>query len=407
METSAQTILVIDDDMGVQMFVTKTLKNEGYQVLAAADMQEALHMADACPTEIRLILTDIMLPTSNGMALAQALLAKRPSTPVLYMSGAGSEAIHALQFEGAPIGEFLEKPFSRSQLAKKVKRCYWTTSAARGSVRTPNAGVVCRGRRLAPKLRRVYRPKAPCDVATAGNHFHAAGRAPMRTQSLHFDPSATWPVLVLTALCRRSCRRTDVVFKSRRRSQVGPPSALLNMRTGHGCVAALMAASYNCGDAIFLHNRSAKKNRVTAVASLRPDPTSVVATGATRGCLRPHGFQRRKWNTCPGVSPRRAWRKRMAKPRTLRRRRTRPTSETGAMTRRGRGVAGMSAMPWPAATPAAHDTQSAASAAMVPIRLIFKGSPSSVDSQRVARRHPPLCGLRATLWNTVKSYLHR
>ena len=120
METSARTILVIDDDMGVQMLVTKALQNEGYQVLAAADIQEAQHMSDTCPTEICLILTDIMLPTSNGMALAQALLAKRPSTPVLYMSGAGSEAIHALQFEGAPIGEFLGKPFTPSQLAKKV-----------------------------------------------------------------------------------------------------------------------------------------------------------------------------------------------------------------------------------------------------------------------------------------------
>ena len=83
METSAKTILVIDDDMGVQMFVTQVLKNMGFQVLAAADMQEALHMSDACPTEICLILTDIMLPTSNGMALAQALLAKRPSTRTL------------------------------------------------------------------------------------------------------------------------------------------------------------------------------------------------------------------------------------------------------------------------------------------------------------------------------------
>jgi DNA-binding response OmpR family regulator len=134
METSAKTILVIDDDMGVQMFVTQALRNTGYQVLAAADMQEALHMSDACPTEICLILTDIMLPTSNGMALAQALLAKRPKTPVLYMSGAGSEAIHALQFEGAPIGEFLEKPFSTSQLAKKVHAMLLDNVGAPGSL---------------------------------------------------------------------------------------------------------------------------------------------------------------------------------------------------------------------------------------------------------------------------------
>jgi DNA-binding response OmpR family regulator len=134
MQTSAPTILVIDDDMGVQRFVTKTLKNEGYEVLAAADMQEALHMSDACPTKICLILTDIMLPTSNGMALAQALLAKRPNTPLLYMSGAGSQAIHALQFEGAPVGEFIEKPFEPSQLAKKVHAMLMDNVGAPGSL---------------------------------------------------------------------------------------------------------------------------------------------------------------------------------------------------------------------------------------------------------------------------------
>jgi DNA-binding response OmpR family regulator len=121
-ETSAgQTILVIDDDMGVQMFVTQSLRNAGYQVLAAADMQEALDLSDAFPADIHLIVTDIMLPTGNGMALAQTLVAKRPRTPVLYMSGAGSSAIHALQSEGAPIGEFLEKPFSADLLVARVR----------------------------------------------------------------------------------------------------------------------------------------------------------------------------------------------------------------------------------------------------------------------------------------------
>jgi len=120
-DPAAHTILVIDDDMGVQMFVTQALRNEGYQVLAAADMQEALHVSEVFPTDIHLILTDIMLPTNNGMALAQALVAKRPRTPVLYMSGAGASAIHAIQSEGAPVGEFLEKPFSADVLVTTVR----------------------------------------------------------------------------------------------------------------------------------------------------------------------------------------------------------------------------------------------------------------------------------------------
>jgi DNA-binding response OmpR family regulator len=117
----SRTILVIDDDMAVQMFVTQVLKIEGYQVLVAADLEEALHVSDVHPTDIHLILTDIMLPSTNGMALAQALVAKRPGTPVLYMSGAGSAAIHAIQFEGAPRGEFLEKPFTADMLATSVR----------------------------------------------------------------------------------------------------------------------------------------------------------------------------------------------------------------------------------------------------------------------------------------------
>jgi DNA-binding NtrC family response regulator len=128
-----QTILVIDDEMGVQMFVTQALRNEGYRVLAAADMEEALHVSDACPTDIHLILTDIILPTRNGMALAQALIAKRPGTPVLYMSGAGSDAIHAIQFEGAPLGEFLEKPFPPDVLVKKVRAVLLQAAAEAGA----------------------------------------------------------------------------------------------------------------------------------------------------------------------------------------------------------------------------------------------------------------------------------
>ena len=79
-----------------------------------------------CPSKI-------MLPSSNGMALAQALVAKRPNTPVLYMSGAGSAAIHAIQFEGAPVGEFLEKPFTPEMLTTRVRAMLLESAAALGA----------------------------------------------------------------------------------------------------------------------------------------------------------------------------------------------------------------------------------------------------------------------------------
>ena len=190
-----QTILVIEDDMSVQMFVAQVLRNEGYLVLAAADLQEALNVSDVTQTGIHLILTDIMLPTSNGMEIAQALVAKRPNTPVLYMSGAGSDAIHAIQFEGAPIGEFLQKPFSPEMLVGKIRAMLLEAAAQ------PAAPVVagCQPSPLqrpacARLRRRVPTRERRAMSAMQRNHFNAAGgSSPPDAGQLHIHPAEAWP----------------------------------------------------------------------------------------------------------------------------------------------------------------------------------------------------------------------
>jgi DNA-binding response OmpR family regulator len=116
------TILVIDDDMSVQMLAAQALRNEGYHVLVAADMDEALRVSGEYAPDIDLVLTDIVLPTGNGMTLARALQRTRPNTPVLYMSGFGTEAIQAIQYEGGPNGGFLEKPFLPRVLIERVRQ---------------------------------------------------------------------------------------------------------------------------------------------------------------------------------------------------------------------------------------------------------------------------------------------
>ena len=94
------------------MFVTQALKNEGYKVLGAADMQEALHVSDVIPGGDLTDLTDIVLPTGNGMNACRGPAGETSDDPILYMSGAGADAIHALQFRWGAYGGFLEKPFS-------------------------------------------------------------------------------------------------------------------------------------------------------------------------------------------------------------------------------------------------------------------------------------------------------
>jgi len=156
-----QTILVIEDDMSVQMFVAQVLKNAGYQVLAAADMQEAMNTSDVTAADIHLILTDIMLPSSNGMEIAEALVAKRPGTPVLCMSGAGSDAIHTLQFDGAPIGEFLHKPFSPEMLLGRIRAMLLDAAGEFAAPQTSAASTLSPETALRVNSDAVYRLESP------------------------------------------------------------------------------------------------------------------------------------------------------------------------------------------------------------------------------------------------------
>jgi DNA-binding response OmpR family regulator len=115
------TILVVEDDLGLQTLAAQTLRTEGYQVLVASDSTEALRVSDDYQSGIDLVLTDIMLPSGNGIALATALLSKRPNTRVLYMSGFSADAIQTVQHETGPNGEFLEKPFLPRTLVQRVR----------------------------------------------------------------------------------------------------------------------------------------------------------------------------------------------------------------------------------------------------------------------------------------------
>ena len=115
------TILVIDDDVSILNMSARVLQKEGYHVLVASDVSEALRVSDEHPEASDLLLTDVMLPAGNGMAVARAILKRRPNTPILYMSGFHADAIQAVQAEGGPNGGFLEKPFAPHVLADRVR----------------------------------------------------------------------------------------------------------------------------------------------------------------------------------------------------------------------------------------------------------------------------------------------
>jgi hypothetical protein len=116
----SETVLVVEDEDSVRLVAVGSLRKAGYQVLQAASGEEALRVASSHAGPIDLVLTDVLMPGIHGPELVKRLKESRPAVRALYMSG---HADDALLHHGILEGElsFLEKPFTRNDLAKKVR----------------------------------------------------------------------------------------------------------------------------------------------------------------------------------------------------------------------------------------------------------------------------------------------
>ena len=115
-----ETILVVEDEVGVRELACRFLKASGYRVLEAADGMEALQIASQYEETIHLVLTDVVMPRLSGKALAEQLRARRKDTKILFMSGY-TEYTSSANGELSALGTALQKPFSRLSLTAKVR----------------------------------------------------------------------------------------------------------------------------------------------------------------------------------------------------------------------------------------------------------------------------------------------
>lgn len=115
-----ETILVVDDEAQVRGLARDILLGAGYQVLEAEDGEQALRVAEEHPGAIHVLLTDVMMPGINGRELADRLLAARPDTKPIFMSGRAAEVITDAGVL-IPVDAFLAKPFTVERLLNKVR----------------------------------------------------------------------------------------------------------------------------------------------------------------------------------------------------------------------------------------------------------------------------------------------
>ena len=127
-----ETVLVSEDDALALRFVNRVLNDLGYSPLLANSPTEALEVATSHSGDISLLLTDVIMPEMSGRELARRLAAIHPELKCLYMSGYTANVIahRGVLDEGV---HFIQKPFSKKDLAVKIKEVLETAERCRKS----------------------------------------------------------------------------------------------------------------------------------------------------------------------------------------------------------------------------------------------------------------------------------
>ena len=113
------TVLVVDDELSNLASLQKIFQKEGMRVLVAEDAKQALDLVRR--HRVQVVLTDLMMPGTNGVELLRALRELSPDSEVVLMTAYGTveTAVQAMR-EGAY--DFVEKPLKRMNIVKSVRK---------------------------------------------------------------------------------------------------------------------------------------------------------------------------------------------------------------------------------------------------------------------------------------------
>lgn len=119
--TGTETILVLEDDISVRHLSVRVLRSLGYEVLEAANGDDAQRLiGQSGDKKIDLLLTDMVMPQMSGRRFADWMNKSSPGTKVVFISGYLQESLHPGDRREHDMF-FLPKPFDPEQLAAKIR----------------------------------------------------------------------------------------------------------------------------------------------------------------------------------------------------------------------------------------------------------------------------------------------
>ena len=134
--TGNETLLFVEDEESLLRAGVRSLSRLGYQVLEAADGDQAIEIAQSHHGPLDILVTDVIMPGLSGRALADKLRIRQPDLPVLFTSGY-TEGI--LGDEGLVTQDehFLAKPYRLSTLAHRIREILTAETPAETPEETP------------------------------------------------------------------------------------------------------------------------------------------------------------------------------------------------------------------------------------------------------------------------------
>lgn len=112
------TILVAEDNPAVREFITRALTSAGHDVTATTDGQQALDRLNKATYD--LLVTDIVMPNVDGIALALKATSLQPELRIVMISGYAQERMRAHNIE-ALVHRIIAKPFSINEICDAVR----------------------------------------------------------------------------------------------------------------------------------------------------------------------------------------------------------------------------------------------------------------------------------------------
>ena len=115
---ASRKVLVVDDDPAVRKSIDRVLTGKGYAVITAETGEEALRKLNE--EKYDLVYTDIRMPGISGLEVAEQVKARKPWTPVVIITGYGTDAAQA-RAKAAGVSSFVHKPLSPEMIEDSAR----------------------------------------------------------------------------------------------------------------------------------------------------------------------------------------------------------------------------------------------------------------------------------------------